>query len=389
MYEKKKLLILVGAGASVHLGLPSVWAVGELLRKACLQHYPVAADPSRSIYDWLVEEITAYRSAHLKPGFVQEPNFEDVLYTVLQLGVLYPNGHYTASIGAFVDVHQSPDVELFGRSQRLTQYDWRQLGGFLADTIIDAFRDACRTLEPTKSHLIDEMRKFFQALEAEHQVAVATLNYDDAIYRVLPHLETGFDRAAGAFDERRLFERESWGCFLHLHGSVHFDMDSTKSSLHEIVWRDRLRPERRRPQRRLYYGGHGLPSVGHRGQLRQDAADPASPVQVLLLRARSPTQLRRRSTLPAIRFCRPPPQRRLRRVSGRAPSPSGHARQELRDSMNRLIGTIQSRSDGRLEGRDAMNRLKGTYDPGTNETRDEMNRLVGKGNLLSSLITRP
>jgi hypothetical protein len=57
--------------------------------------------------------------------------------------------------------------------------------------------------------------------------------------------------------------------------------------------------------------------------------------------------------------------------------------------MNRLIGTIQSRSDGRLEGRDAMNRLKGTYDPGTNETRDEMNRLVGKGNLLSSLITRP
>jgi len=62
------------------------------------------------------------------------------------------------------------------------------------------------------------------------------------------------------------------------------------------------------------------------------------------------------------------------------------ADQQLRDKMNRLIGTIKTHSDGKLEIRDDMNRLKGTYDPKSNETRDDMNRSVGKGNLLAMLL---
>ena len=62
------------------------------------------------------------------------------------------------------------------------------------------------------------------------------------------------------------------------------------------------------------------------------------------------------------------------------------ATQELRDSSNRLLGKIQTLSSGKMEIRDASNRLKGTYDPKSNETRAPSNRLVGKGNLLSSLL---
>lgn len=65
------------------------------------------------------------------------------------------------------------------------------------------------------------------------------------------------------------------------------------------------------------------------------------------------------------------------------------ADQELRDRSNRLLGRIKQRSDGKLEGRDASNRLKGIYNPKNNETRDPNNRLVGKGNLLSALISSP
>jgi YD repeat-containing protein len=63
------------------------------------------------------------------------------------------------------------------------------------------------------------------------------------------------------------------------------------------------------------------------------------------------------------------------------------AKQELRDSSGRLIGTIDM-SGSKHEGRDASGRLKGSYDPKSNETRDSSGRLVGKGNLLSSLITQ-
>lgn len=65
------------------------------------------------------------------------------------------------------------------------------------------------------------------------------------------------------------------------------------------------------------------------------------------------------------------------------------SKQELRNRTGRLIGTIDLQSTGKYEGRDATGKLKGTYDSKTNETRDARGQLVGKGNLLSSLITSP
>ncbi|EQA45461.1 hypothetical protein LEP1GSC050_4152 [Leptospira broomii serovar Hurstbridge str. 5399] len=60
--------------------------------------------------------------------------------------------------------------------------------------------------------------------------------------------------------------------------------------------------------------------------------------------------------------------------------------QELRDKHNKLLGKIKELSGGKLELRDSHNSLKGTYDPKRNETRDARNSLVGKGNLLTSLL---
>ena len=60
--------------------------------------------------------------------------------------------------------------------------------------------------------------------------------------------------------------------------------------------------------------------------------------------------------------------------------------QQIRDKMNRLLATIKTLSSGKQEIRSPMNKLLGTYDPKSNETRDPMNRLVAKGNALTSLI---
>ena len=61
------------------------------------------------------------------------------------------------------------------------------------------------------------------------------------------------------------------------------------------------------------------------------------------------------------------------------------ADQILRDKMNRKIGVIKTDTRGVQSLYDAMNKKKGTYDPHTNVTRDTMNRMVGKGNLLTTL----
>lgn len=60
--------------------------------------------------------------------------------------------------------------------------------------------------------------------------------------------------------------------------------------------------------------------------------------------------------------------------------------QELRDRTGILIGKIRHRSDGKVEIRDATGRHRGIYDPKPDETRDARGNLVGKGNLLASLL---
>ena len=62
------------------------------------------------------------------------------------------------------------------------------------------------------------------------------------------------------------------------------------------------------------------------------------------------------------------------------------ADQELRDKNNKLLARIKTLSNGKLEIRDHNNKLKGTYDPKSNETRDPNNKLVAKGNMLTTLL---
>jgi hypothetical protein len=65
---------------------------------------------------------------------------------------------------------------------------------------------------------------------------------------------------------------------------------------------------------------------------------------------------------------------------------SAMADRELRDARNALLGKIRTRPDGKLELRDQSNRFLGTYDPKFDQTRDATNKLIGKGNLLTTLL---
>ncbi|MGD0275085.1 MAG: hypothetical protein ABSB79_03350 [Syntrophales bacterium] len=59
--------------------------------------------------------------------------------------------------------------------------------------------------------------------------------------------------------------------------------------------------------------------------------------------------------------------------------------QVLRDKHGRLMGKIKEVS-GKLEISDQHGKLLGKYDPKSDQTRDHSGRLIGKGNLLSSLL---
>jgi hypothetical protein len=57
MESKRKLLVVAGAGSSIDFGMPSVDAVGQVLRQAALPDFQLADDPSRSLYDHIRDAI--------------------------------------------------------------------------------------------------------------------------------------------------------------------------------------------------------------------------------------------------------------------------------------------------------------------------------------------
>jgi hypothetical protein len=64
----------------------------------------------------------------------------------------------------------------------------------------------------------------------------------------------------------------------------------------------------------------------------------------------------------------------------------GNVIQTLKDSSYRVLGYIEQESNGTLTIKDASYRVKGYYDPKQNETKDSSYRVVGHGNLLTTLL---
>ena len=63
-------------------------------------------------------------------------------------------------------------------------------------------------------------------------------------------------------------------------------------------------------------------------------------------------------------------------------------KQILRDKNNRRIGVIETDSNGIQTIRTTSNKKLGIYNPKTDETRDTANHLIGKGNLLITLLDK-
>jgi hypothetical protein len=235
---KKKLLLVVGAGASVEFDIPSVKKVGEIIESAIQEIYPLASVPASNLYKYIQDMIHQYWEKEVPAHLFREPHFEDVLYSIFALAAAYPAGVNTSALGALIEPRALPDVLEFGRSLKKTsRNELRHLAAFAVDAIADGFRKHCKAAEKSKVSEFGRLREFVAALRGEFDLAVVTLNYDNIMHRAYPGVETGFDPATGRFLEERVIARSTWPCMLHLHGSVHFDMPTPSGyGLHEIQW---------------------------------------------------------------------------------------------------------------------------------------------------------
>lgn len=238
--SRKKLLLVVGAGASLDFGLPSVRDVHDIINTEMQRQYQLRGQPDTNLYVWIRDAIDNHWQKSIPDYLRRPPHFEDVLYTIFALSAAYPAGADTSSLGALINPVGMPDVLFMGRQQRSVGVDLLQdVGNAAVDALVTELRKKCIDSVTARATQFAQLRALLTVLQEAFEISIVTLNYDNILRRALSGLETGFDDK-GEFDERRLFNRKEWSCLLHLHGSVHFDQVVSANDLHEIHWQDDL-----------------------------------------------------------------------------------------------------------------------------------------------------
>lgn len=235
---KKKLLITVGAGASIDFGLPSVSTVDALFDKLASTNFSLADDQASNLYTHIRDAIQSYYDKNPKPALRVQVNFEEVLYQINLMASILSDPAFKHGSAALFSPKELPDTLYFNKERK--QVDGAILSHLsreLVDGLVDNFIDACNKLPTTKSKEIADLRNFMAALSDKFDVGIITLNYDNVFTQAWPSLFTGFDAASGEFNPYAVLSREEWGFIYHLHGSIHYSMNAVPPrDLHKIMW---------------------------------------------------------------------------------------------------------------------------------------------------------
>ncbi len=277
LVKKKKLLVLLGAGASVEQGMPSVKCLNEAVTKWAADY----AASRRSGQDARYAKFTGadfYRLLHenrenYNAGLNAEhcavvdartaPNFERVmgdLHLLMNAVLARPCGdpflRFLAGGKAFGDLQIEPDCEQTDATKSRTAYlaVENQLG-HLYEKLARYVRAASirfeeRLASNVRDQNFDRCRKLLGGLSSAFDVGIYNLNYDTVALNALPSSFVGFDRSSGAFCAPEVHQRDPWNFIYHLHGSVHHDITQPSNYMRDanfgrqIVWRDKLDGQR-------------------------------------------------------------------------------------------------------------------------------------------------
>ncbi len=235
--KKKKLLIVVGAGASTEFDMPSVSDIDNLFKTWSKQ---IFKDPlwDISLYEYLKNEIINYFKSANRP-IKTDTNFEEILYAAMNLYSLN-NDNRTNPLGAFYDFKNIPQFQdQTGILRKIEYDDFKYLTSFLIDKLLVEFRTRCMSVPTLKQEELKILKSFMTELQNRFDIGVLTFNYDNIFLNQIVNPVTGFN-SSGIFDPKTILNNKKWNFIYHIHGSVHFDMRSNSYGLHNITFNSDL-----------------------------------------------------------------------------------------------------------------------------------------------------
>ena len=251
---KPKLLVILGAGSSVELGMPSVKNINGLMRRRAREYAEEKrqTDFYRLVWRNRICHLAAFtREQHDVAAWENIlPSYEKCLGDMLSLiNAVLP--HPKAE-----PLQHSLLSEDFLRQHGLTRTietaaAIRDQCGHLVERLAALFRQRCSVFESggATAGKYAEYRGLFQTLEQHFDLGVYNLNHDTVALRALTcpdsaDYSTGFED--GQFNPKAVHARTAWRFLYHLHGSVHQSFPAkggTETSLRShspILWHSDL-----------------------------------------------------------------------------------------------------------------------------------------------------
>ena len=225
---KPKLLVILGAGSSVELGMPSVKEIDRLMMRWAGEY---AADKQQTDFYRLVWRNRICNLAGIakrRQDVAWEnivPNYEKCLGDMLSLinavlphPIAEPLQHSLLS-DDFLQKHgltRTSDTAKAIRDQC----------GHLVERLAAVFRQRCLVFQSggATAGKHAEYRGLFKTLEQHFDLGVYNLNHDNVALKALTCPDsadyfTGFEE--GRFNPKAVHARTAWRFLYHLHGSVH------------------------------------------------------------------------------------------------------------------------------------------------------------------------
>lgn len=272
---KKKLLVILGAGSSTSLGMPSVpdldqlmaqwgieWATwrgttdhfGKLWQSAEMYYKRGPTGPRPALnFEKVLGDMVALAHWMEPPPWgdtlrqaacggapppelifqSQEPECEAVEDLLADEGDLVNVEHETIgeSLDEVVPASEESPTGKYGAYIELMD----ELS-FLLEKLAQHMRTLCQRFDPATG-AAERYRMLLGGLREKFDVGIYNLNYDAAALNALPGSYTGFGEM-GTFEPSVIIERSRWDFVYHLHGSVHHSLSQQFGD--EICWRRSL-----------------------------------------------------------------------------------------------------------------------------------------------------
>lgn len=242
MTEKKKLLVILGAGSSIPCGMPSVQDIDKEMHhwSSEWENPPVfRAGQAPDVFNTLWNTVDSYyRRAH-RTHYGIKANFEKILGEMTALANwLTPSPFGNTLIEALNN--PLPKKILTSPLEEQKPYFWRQLIAqqidYLITKLASFMRQKCYSFD-SQSVDFTQCKRIFSQLRDAFDVGIYNLNYDTVAQSAWPGAFNGF--IGGSFAAREVGKRQEWGFIYPLHGSVHYSFTNSPAA-RQVIWKEDL-----------------------------------------------------------------------------------------------------------------------------------------------------